>query len=1307
MVQENTSKTDAEIEMKEYPAPPLLNRVGIKVGLGMGLLLSLFAFAGLVSLFQARVVEEKVREITEVAEPASAAAYEMEINVIGTGSGVLKYLQTGDDIHRQRVAKDEADFERFKAQYDRLVKTPKGRQLGDRVSLLYQEYKALGDTLMDQADRREVLFATIGENFQELDGILDNKIQVNITSHGPDGPEKLRASMSMEANIAEVGNWLGSYLRDPKEEYKLHIFDDTADFWQAFNQFKNYRLTQEEEGWAAELGDLFSQTQALSIEIIELEDDLNANLAELVDLQTRLDAVLDDEIQVLTNQDLAEATQIAVDMEARTNTMVLLLLLGGLACGALIAVAITRGITDPVSKLVAASRAIARGDLSLRANIQSKDEFGILGDAFNEMTVQQQRAHDELEVRVQERTEELSQLNEVMDLADEVARIVTSTLNIDEVYQKFALEVKKMVDFDRMNINIIDYERGVYEIKYHFGEEAPQRPISFTGPLEGTTTGQVANTGRTLVQHDIARVPRSPVGEKYLKMRLRSNVKVPLIIKGRVIGTLGLRSRQVGAYGPQEQAILERLASQIAPALETSQLYLRLQANMEEMDLADEVARIVTSTLNIDEVYEKFTLEVKKLVDFDRMNINLIDHEARVFTVKYLAGEDMPGREVGRARPLANTRTQHIIETGRTLVQADITKDSQFPESLADAKAGLLSSIMVPLVTKGQVIGVMRMRSRRVGFYGPREQAILERLASHIAPALETSQLYLRLQANMEEMDLADEVARIVTSTLNIDQVYEKFAQELKKLVDFDRMNINIIDSTTQTFLIKYLSGPSLPGRGKGDVVPMEGTKTQWVFTNGQALTPADSSKEQNNGSILAATEKRYQNLGLRSCIAVPLISNGSVIGSMILRSCKMGCYGSKEQAILERLASQIAPAMENARLHEERVRAEEQLSHAQRMESVGRLAGGVAHDFNNLLTAIMGYTQLSLGETSDESNVSSHLREIQKATQRATNLTSQLLTFSRHQVIEPKVIDLNDLIIDLDKMLRRLIGENIELVTLPAPDLDPVKVDRGQMEQVLMNLAVNARDAMPTGGKITVETANVIQNADYALRHPGASPGRLVMLSVSDTGTGIPEEVRDHIFEPFFTTKDVGKGTGLGLSTCYGIIQQGGGHIEVDSEPGQGTSFKVYLPVTDESYEAQLPQADTCILPQGQETVLLAEDEPLVRSMVATVLRDRGYSVLETANGAEALGMVQKHEGEDIQLLLTDVVMPQMSGPELAEQVWATHPDIKVLFTSGYTGDSISIVNNYPKSANFLPKPYLPEALVVKVREVLDQRAA
>ena len=311
-------------------------------------------------------------------------------------------------------------------------------------------------------------------------------------------------------------------------------------------------------------------------------------------------------------------------------------------------------------------------------------------------------------------------------------------------------------------------------------------------------------------------------------------------------------------------------------------------------------------------------------------------------------------------------------------------------------------------------------------------------------------------------MTVVDEVARIITSTLNIDEVYEKFALEVKKLVGFDRMNINTIVYGRNTFEIKYQFGEEALQLSVNTTGPLEGTPTGKVADTGQTLLQHDIALGPRS-----PIGEQFLQMGLRSSVKVPLVSKGRVIGTWGLRSRRVGAYGLWEQAILERLANQIAPAVENARMHEERVQAEEQLSQAQKMESVGQLAGGVAHDFNNLLTAIMGYSQLSLQETPPESPISNHLQEIQQATKRAADLTNQLLAFSRHQVIEPKVIDLNGLVMNLDNMLRRLIGEDIELVTLPAANLESVKADPGQIEQVLMNLAVNAQDAMGEGGNL------------------------------------------------------------------------------------------------------------------------------------------------------------------------------------------------------------------------------------------------
>jgi PAS domain S-box-containing protein len=394
----------------------------------------------------------------------------------------------------------------------------------------------------------------------------------------------------------------------------------------------------------------------------------------------------------------------------------------------------------------------------------------------------------------------------------------------------------------------------------------------------------------------------------------------------------------------------------------------------------------------------------------------------------------------------------------------------------------------------------------------------------------------------------------------------------------------------------------------------------------------------------------------------------------------------------------------ERKRAEEENKVLQEQLRQSQKMEAVGRLGGSIAHDFNNLLTIIKGYSQLSLLDLNESDPLWGNIQEIQKATQRATDLTRQLLAFSRRQILDLKVLDLNTLLKDLDKMLRRIIGEDIELLTLLAGDLGRVKIDPGQIEQVVLNLAVNARDAMPSGGKLTIETANLELDEKYAETHMGVTPGHYVRLSVSDTGAGMSQQVKEKIFEPFFTTKEKSKGTGLGLSMVYGIVKQSSGNIWVYSEPGHGTTIKIYLPRVEEDLDTLHGRDKTDFLPRGRETVLLVEDEPSVRDLAHRLLKQQGYKVLEAANGEEALRVVQEHNGEEIHLLLTDVVMPQMGGKKLAEKLKTLRPDIKVLYTSGYTDDAIVHQGILEHGTYFLQKPFSLKTLSHKVREVLDR---
>jgi signal transduction histidine kinase/CheY-like chemotaxis protein len=385
-----------------------------------------------------------------------------------------------------------------------------------------------------------------------------------------------------------------------------------------------------------------------------------------------------------------------------------------------------------------------------------------------------------------------------------------------------------------------------------------------------------------------------------------------------------------------------------------------------------------------------------------------------------------------------------------------------------------------------------------------------------------------------------------------------------------------------------------------------------------------------------------------------------------------------------------------------ERKALEDQLRQAQKMEAVGKLAGGVAHDFNNLLTVITGYSQILMDQQSENAQASHSIEQIFKAADRATSLTRQLLAFSRRQMLQPRLISLNTLIRNLEKMLHPLLGERIQIVVRASVNLGAVRADPGQLEHILMNLVVNARDAMPRGGTITVETANADLTEAFSRTHPGALAGQYVMLAVRDTGTGIDEQTLAHIFEPFFTTKEPGKGTGLGLSMVYGIVKQSGGYITVDSEVGAGTTFRIYLPRVNGTEELRSPETRPAARETGSGTILLVEDEDAVRSLVETILTSDGYKVLVANSPEQATGICRAFPGT-IDVLLTDVVMPDMSGPELAEKLLALRSGLRVVYMSGYAGEHLDEHGVNAEGASLLQKPFTAAALEEKIRQALN----
>ncbi|MGC4086771.1 MAG: ATP-binding protein [Polyangiaceae bacterium] len=517
----------------------------------------------------------------------------------------------------------------------------------------------------------------------------------------------------------------------------------------------------------------------------------------------------------------------------------------------------------------------------------------------------------------------------------------------------------------------------------------------------------------------------------------------------------------------------------------------------------------------------------------------------------------------------------------------------------------------------------------------------------------------------------------------------------------------------------------------KGQRFPMSACISGWVMLNGK---PAVIEDIYADARIPADA---YRPTFVKSLAMMP-VRTESPIAAIGTYWATQRCPTDIEVRLLQALANSTSVALENAQLNaelearvrergealeiaqraeaearhelEERKRAEAalarselQLRQAQKMDAVGQLAGGIAHDFNNLLSVILSFSSMALDSLEQENPLRDDLKEISRAGERAAALTKRLLTFSRQQVVETRVVDFGEVTRGMEMMMRRLLGENMQLEVSISPDLFPVVADPGQLEQVLMNLAVNARDAMPEGGKLTIEVTNIHLSGEYTSTHLGVADGDYVMLAVSDTGCGMSRETQARIFEPFFTTKERGKGTGLGLSTVYGIVKQNGGHVWVYSELGEGTSFKVYLPRGSSDAHVQRAQAPVAARLNGSETILLVEDDDQVRKAARGILRRNGYDVLEVKSAADAI-VACEHATQNIDLVLTDVIMPEMSGTQLIERLRQLRPELKVICMSGYTGEAALRHGIIEAGIAFVQKPLTPEALLLKLRAVLDQ---
>ncbi|HEV8431166.1 MAG TPA: response regulator [Pyrinomonadaceae bacterium] len=668
-----------------------------------------------------------------------------------------------------------------------------------------------------------------------------------------------------------------------------------------------------------------------------------------------------------------------------------------------------------------------------------------------------------------------------------------------------------------------------------------------------------------------------------------------------------------------------------------------------------ELAQTIALTLDPQTVISKLVDAVLQHTNADEVSVLLpVSDGHNELYVAAVRGENRE-RLLGQRVPLDESISGWITRERQPLMLQGEVNDQRFRSLWPHPE--ITSSISIPMQVANKVVGTLNINAlRRPRPFNLVEMKVLTILAGTAAAALESASLYTQVRR-------AEENYRSIFENA-VEGIFQSTPE--RRLITVNPSMARILGYDSPQQLIDSL-----------DDIGAE------LYVNPEQAEEVTRTLEQEGivqGFEFEAYRKDREKIWLSLNIRLVRDEEGKPL--------------FREGAIED--------ITEQKRAELERGKLEEQLRQSQKMEAIGQLAGGVAHDFNNLLTAINGYSSLALQRTNPDARVKTYLEEIRKAGDRATNLTRQLLAFGRKQMLKPVAMNLNDVVSDMNKMLRRLIGEDIKLVAKLSPELKKIKADAGQIEQVLVNLVVNSRDAMPQGGVLTIETTNFEVDPKYNSKHLGLPPGGYVMLAVSDTGCGMDQETRARIFEPFFTTKDKGKGTGLGLSTVYGIVKQSGGNIWVYSEPSRGTTLKVYLPQLEgEEQPVERVPAESAA-PGGWETILLVEDEDIVRGLARQILEQAGYQVHDASGGEEALRLCRELT-EPIHLLLTDVVMPETSGKEIAQRLASLRPEARVLFMSGYTDDAIVHHGVLDSNVEFIQKPFTPVALARKVREVLD----
>lgn len=887
-------------------------------------------------------------------------------------------------------------------------------------------------------------------------------------------------------------------------------------------------------------------------------------------------------------------------------------------------------------------------------------------ELVDQVTTQGDMAHrlvDEINLRYNEAT-----------LIQEIGQAISMILDIDGLLKYIMESLEKRLDFNRGMIMMADKEkkRLTFSVGYGYSPEENDYLSKFSFRLDNPQSKGVAvltfKQQRPFLIDDVSKIKQdiSPKSLEFVyRMQTRSFISVPIVYKGESLGILLVDNPKLGRKLSQSDLnLLLGIAPQIAISINNAISYKKIQESEERFRSLSSNSPDIIYTIGNDGAFTYVNPAWERILGHRTEEVI-----GQYFTHFIKPDEVSPYKQIFKD-------TRDLKKTVRDLTGTILHQNgSERYFSLSAAPN---------LDAEGKVIGV-------VGIF----KDITDRQLAEEA---------LQYRVGLEKL-----ITSISTHFINL------ASEEINPEINLALKQIGTFARTERAYIFRFIdSGVKVENTHvwcAAQTTPplshFEGASKQdlpWFFDK-LGRQEVVSIPEVAQLPPEAEVEKNvFLFRGIKSLLCVPMVYGGNLIGFLGFDSFGEEQDWSEEITTLLTIVGEIfAHALERLWVEEEKKKLEEQLRQSQKMEAIGRLAGGVAHDFNNMLTGIIGYADLILLSLNRDHPLIGKVEEIKKAGKRAASLTQQLLAFSRKQMLQPKVLDLNLVVTDLEKMLQRLIGEDITLKTQLEPGLFRVKVDPNQMGQVLMNLVVNARDAMARGGAITIETANVVLDLAFG-RKRGVSlqPGPYVLLEVRDTGVGMDPETRSHIFEPFFTTKELGKGTGLGLSTVYGIIKQSGGYIWVESRPEDGTTFQIFLPQAEGQAAVQdgLPQAT--ILLQGSETILVVEDNELVRTLTSETLKQYGYRVIEAPGGEQALKVIGEY-AEKIDLLLTDVVMPGLNGRELADQTLSLRPGIKVLYMSGYADNTIVQYGVLNPGLAFIEKPFSPESLAGTVRQILS----